>query len=110
MACTAFDDTVEFLFRHPWATNESDNPVELLRDLHAEHEAALDEIDELERRLEDYNKGAADPEALRNARAQVDELLAFVRRLRDAQKISDLEFETAKRIARAVPSHRAEIG
>lgn len=110
MAATAYDDTVEFLFRHPWATNESDNPVTLLRELEVEHDAALAEIDELTASLDAANEELrrSSPDTLRLVTHQLDELLAFARGLRDAEKISDVEYQHARAIAKRVPPHRAE--
>ena len=107
MAVAAIDDADLFLYRHPWATTEADNPVELLRALASDFEAINAENDELRSALEQAEK--TDPDRLRALSDQVDALMAFVRRLHDDLKISDLEYEHARAIARRTPEHRAQV-
>lgn len=110
MAVTAYDDACRFVELHPWATMESDNPVEILRELHAEHEALIDERNELQADLDEATAKLEEvsPHALTIATSQLDELLRFVRKLHDEQKICDVEWERARAMAKRIPAHLAE--
>jgi hypothetical protein len=110
MVATAHDETQLFLYRHPWATTEADNAVELLRELAVEHEALIAERDELQDDLDDAlgQLEEVSPDSIRTLTRQLGDLLCFVRRLRDAEKISEVEYEAAKAIAKRIPEHRAQ--
>lgn len=82
---TALDDARLFLARHPWATTDADNPVDLLRALVAEIEP--DEGDE-----DEDGVGESD------APARVEKLVAFIKKLRDAEKISESEYREAMKV------------
>lgn len=82
---TALDDAKIFLDRHPWATTDADNPVDLLRALVAEVDVEED--------------GAAEAEVGESdAPARVEKLVAFIRKLRDAEKISESEYREAMKV------------
>lgn len=78
---TALDDAKQFLERHPWATTDVDNPVELLAALVAEVDVEDDDDEEAE-----------EPS---DASKRVEALLDFVRGLRAQAKISDYEYRNA---------------
>lgn len=112
MAYSAVAEADRFLELHPTFTNETDNPVEILQDLKSEHDDLVNEYNYLSSAHESLKEELAaksEPsEALRNASAQIDELVAFVRKLHDERKISDVEWERARVISKRVPSHSAQ--
>lgn len=88
-AVSAIDDAKRFLDLHPWATTDVDNPVELLA-------AVVREVDdEYEYVGEDEMNSVVvhrDPDAV------IEQLLTFIKGLRDDCKISENEYRFAKSI------------
>lgn len=104
---TALGDAQRFLHLHPWCTNETDNPVAILRELAAEAEALADSYRNLAVDHALLERDAGSPERLTNALSQIADLVAFIKRLNADEKISDIECQAACAIARRTPDHLA---
>lgn len=91
---TALQEAEAFLWKHPQATTDADNPVELLRDV-------VSEAEDLEHQLEnavdqsDLDAKDAEISKLEQKLEHYDRLVAFVRNLNTQQKISDFELRAA---------------
>lgn len=88
---TALQEAEAFLWKHPHATTDADNPVELLRDVVGEAEA-------LEHQLEntvDQSALDAKDNEIDELNVKLDRLVLFVRNLNAQQKISDFELRAA---------------
>ena len=86
MAVTAYDEAKTFLFRHPWATTEVDNPVRLLEDLIAQIECGGADTG-----IHPDDDGVDDGSSLDRAA----NLLSFIKDLREQEKISEAEYQIA---------------
>lgn len=87
-AATSIDDAKRFLFLHPWATTDLDNPVELLESV------VRDFDDELaEARSADDDEDNDFDDQIESER--VTKLVAFIKKLRDDRKISEAEYQVA---------------
>ena len=105
---TAAIESELFLWRHPWASTDVDNPVDLLRDLTKEHEELIEDYNEVTAERDELKVNLAACDDALALSARLGELLHFVRGLRDTQKISELEYEHAKRIAKRDPAQLAQ--
>lgn len=103
---TSIAEAEHFLWNHPWATTDIDNPVDLLREVVSEATQLIERLDEVEHRLRTTVHREREPIAA----AQLAELVAFIRRLNAEAKISDFELREALAIAKCVPSHLADGG
>jgi hypothetical protein len=95
MATSALREAERFLYLHPHATTDVDNPVEILREVVAEAGDMEAEIQELEDTTTSDDEVAEIREELAQAKSVRDRLIAFVKKLHEQQKICDLELRAA---------------
>jgi SMC interacting uncharacterized protein involved in chromosome segregation len=95
MATSALREAERFLYLHPHATTDVDNPVELLREVVAEAEDIEELADELENARRAMVEDAHELEEARGMKKKFDHLVAFVKKLHEQQKICDLELRAA---------------
>ena len=90
MAVTAFDEAKTFLFRHPGATTDIDDPVRLLEDLVYEIKAGG-----LVNGGDDRGMQPSNQLSVAEENDRVANLLSFIKDLREQEKISEAEYQIA---------------
>lgn len=106
MGYSAVAETERFLERHPTFTNDTDNPVELLEDLKRDYDELDANYDQLFQENEELKQDGGP--RLAAAKAQIAELVRFIKKLNADRKISDFEMREAVAISKAIPAHLAE--